>query len=185
MAEAGIAAVFLANRNLVRRLLLARTRDEAETEDVLQELWLRLESARVGPIGDPLAYLMRMAMNLAADRQIASRRRTAREGSWLAAQPASAELPDAERQLVSAEELARLQSLIGSMPARMHRALVLYRLEGRSHRAIAAELGMSVSGVEKLLARAYRQLVEFRINTLAATRSEPASPGGGRRTSHD
>lgn len=181
MAGSGIAAVFLANRTLVRRLLLARTRDEAETEDVLQEMWLRLETARVGPVGDPLAYLMRMAQNLASDRQIAAQRRAAREGSWVAVQPGSAELPDAERQLVSAEELARLQSLIGSMPERMHRALVLFRLEGRSHRAIAEELGMSVSGVGKLLVRAYRQLIDFRSNTLAAA-GEPGSPARGDRS---
>lgn len=184
MADAGLAAVFLANRALVRRLVLARTRDEAEAEEILQELWLRLESARVGPVGEPLAYLMRMATNLATDRQLAERRRLAREAAWGAVQAQGSEFPDAERQLVSAEELARLQALLGSMPERMYRALVLFRIEGCSQRQIAEALGMSVSGVEKLLARAYRQLVDFRLDNataiVARPASSPASPEDGR-----
>lgn len=174
--DRGLAAVFLANRQAVRRLVTARTRDLAEAEDVLQEMWLRLDRARGGPVGDPLAYLMRMAMNVVADRRRADQRRSAREEAWGAVQPAGSEHPDAERQLLSIEELARLQALLGSMPDQMHRALVLFRLEGASQRAIAAELGMTLSGVEKLLARAYRRLIEFRTDNeaIAASRTDAA-----------
>jgi DNA-directed RNA polymerase specialized sigma24 family protein len=38
----------------------------------------------------------------------------------------------------------------------MATALRLYRVENRPQRAIAEQLGISVSGVEKLLQRAYR-----------------------------
>lgn len=165
--EAGLAAVFLANRHLVRRLVTARTQEPAEAEDVLQEMWLRLEGARIGPVGDPLAYLMRMAMNVVVDRRRADQRRAAREEAWGATQPVGSEHPDAERRLLSVEALARLEALLDSMPEHMHRALVLFRVEGRSQRAIAAELGMTLSGVEKLLARAYRRLVEFRMDNMA------------------
>lgn len=177
-ADAGLAAVFLANRHLVRRLVTARTREPAETEDVLQEMWLRLEGARIGPVGDPLAYLMRMAMNVVTDRRRADQRRTARENAWGAIQPDGSEHPDAERRLVSAEELARLEALLGSMPEHMHRALVLFRLEGRSQRAIAEELGMTVSGIEKVLARAYRRLMEFRMDNLTAAAPQSGAADG-------
>lgn len=179
----GLAAVFLANRVAIRRLLVARLRDGQAVEDLLQDLWLRLESGGIGPVGDPLAYLMRMALNLAADRRLAEQRRTAREAAWIALQPAGAEQPDQERRLASAEELARLQALLGSMPEQMHRALVMFRLEGRSQRVIAAELGLSLSGVEKLLARAYRRLIEFRMDTVAASRPDGAGRGN-RSTPH-
>ncbi|MGY2499272.1 sigma factor-like helix-turn-helix DNA-binding protein, partial [Klebsiella pneumoniae] len=46
------------------------------------------------------------------------------------------------------------------MPERMATALRLFRLEGVSQRAIADRLGISVSGVEKLLQRAYRKIEE-------------------------
>ena len=107
MADSGIAAVFLANRVMVRRLLAARTGDPAEADDIIQEMWVRLETARVGPVGEPLAYLMRMALNLAADRQLAARRRLARDDAWVALQPGGADYPNAERSMASAEECAR------------------------------------------------------------------------------
>lgn len=175
--DSGLAAVFLAHRSAVRRLLVARVQDAQLAEDLLQDLWLRLEGGRIGPVGDPLAYLMRMAMNLAADRRIAEQRRTAREAAWTALQPGGADQPDQERRLASAEELARLQALLGSMPEPMHRALIMFRLEGRSQRAIAEALGLSVSGTEKLLARAYRRLIEFRLDSLAASRPDRADRG--------
>ena len=70
------------------------------------------------------------------------------------------------------------------MPDHRHRALVLFRVEGRSQREIAQELDMSVSGVEKLLARAYRQLVQFREDTRDATAPDPASDSH-RNATHD
>ena len=181
--SSGLAGVFLANRHLIRRLVTARTPDPADAEDVLQEMWLRLDGARIGPVSDPLAYLMRMALNVVADRHRAEQRRMSREQAWGAVQPGGSEHPDAERRLLSVEELARLQALLGSMPEPMHRALVLFRVEGRSQRAIAEELGMTLSGVEKLLARAYRRLIEFRMDNMAAAASQ-TDAGAGRRTPH-
>jgi RNA polymerase sigma factor (sigma-70 family) len=166
-AEAGLRAIFLDRRPLVLRLLRARGMSVEEAEDVLQDLWLKLEQARPGPVSDPVAYLMRMATNLATDRRIAAARRTAREDAWGGLQPGGADLPDAEARMLSANELARLEALLGSMPERMRRALLMFRLEDRSQRAIAGELGMTVSGVEKVLARAYRQLIEFRKDGLS------------------
>jgi len=184
MGEGGIWAVFLANRALVRRLLLARTGNAADAEDIVQEMWLRIEQARIGPVADPLAYLMRMANNLATDRQTAARRRSTREAGWHSLQPVGAEHPDPERQLVSADEWARLNALLGSMPEAMHRALVMFRVDGMRQQAIAEELGMSVSGVEKLLARAYRRLVDFRNDSKAVAASSRAGGADGRSTSN-
>jgi len=177
MADGGLAAVFMASRSAVRRLLFARNCPADEVDDILQDMWLKIEQARIGPVADPLAYLMRMAMNLATDRRIAALRRNAREHSWANLQPAGTEQPDPERIALSAGELARLQALLASMPDQMSRALVLFRIEGRSQGAIAAELGMSVSGVEKLLSRAYRKLVEFRKDAAADGPASRATPG--------
>ncbi|MBC2664033.1 RNA polymerase sigma factor [Novosphingobium flavum] len=177
MPEAGIAAIFLANRAMVRRLLLARGIGADEADEVLQDMWVRIEQSRIGPVADPLSYLMRMATNLATDRRIAGQRRLVREDAWTSLQPVGHEVPDQERRLISASELARLEALLASMPVHMRQALVLFRVEGRSQRAIADILGMSLSGVEKLLARAYRQLVEFRNDHPASLPERRATPG--------
>ncbi|KAK0358617.1 hypothetical protein LTR94_034674, partial [Friedmanniomyces endolithicus] len=90
-----------------------------------------------------------------------------------AVQPESGEYPDAERGLIARGELQRVGSLLEAMPERMRDALVMFRLEQRPQKAIAQELGMSLSGVEKLLGRAYRQLVAG----LADPVMEPAAQG--------
>ena len=45
---------------------------------------------------------------------------------------------------------------MAAMPERMRVALVMFRFEDKPQRAIAERLEISVSGVEKLLQRAYR-----------------------------
>lgn len=140
---------------MLMRLLVARLGTVEEAEDALQELWLRLESAPSGPIANPQAYLFRMASNLATDRRIAAARRGSLETAWSDVQPAAAEHPDAERLLVSRERLREAQAVLAAMPERMRTAWRLFRIEELPQRVIAERLEITVSGVEKLLRRAY------------------------------
>ncbi|MFX7785136.1 sigma factor, partial [Acinetobacter baumannii] len=73
---------FLAERPRLLRLLRARLGGEEDAEEALQDLWLRLESARPGPVAEPVAYLFRMANNLATDRRRSGLRRGALETAW-------------------------------------------------------------------------------------------------------
>ena len=145
---------------MLLRLFAARLGNSAEAEDALQDLWIRLESVAPGPIADPVPYLYRMAMNLALDRRLSAQRRSDRERAWSEVQPSASEIPDAERILVMRDRLARVEAAIAAMPERARTALRLYRIEERSQREIAAEMGVTVSAVEKLLRRALRQINE-------------------------
>lgn len=156
--DGGLRAVFLAQRAMLLRLLAARLGSRDDAEDALQDMWLRLDQLAEQPIGQPAAFLYRMASNLATDRRIAGARRHARDGAWLETQPGAVDVPDLERALVARDALRVVEQAIDAMPERMARALRLYRIEGCSQRAIADELGISVSGVEKLLQRAYRAI---------------------------
>ena len=51
-----------------------------------------------------------------------------------------------------------VEGAIADMPERMATALRMFRLEEQPQRAIAEHLGISISGVEKLLQRAYRKI---------------------------
>ena len=82
----------------------------------------------------------------------------ARDTGWVDVQVAAEDLPDAERVLMGREKLAAVEAVIAGMPERMRAALRLFRFEERPQRDIAAELGITVSGVEKLLRRAYKQI---------------------------
>ena len=153
----GLKAVFLAERRMLLRLLGARLRDPELAEEVLQELWIKLEGMPSGPIADPAAYLYRMANNLAFDRRRSEARRSAREGVWRDSQD-DIEQPDAERALIARERLAQLQAALGALPERTSLIFRRYRIDGVPRRDIAAEEGISVSAVEKHLQRAYRAI---------------------------
>lgn len=146
---------------MLLRLMTARLGSAAEAEDVMQELWLKLENLPEQQLTSPAAYLFRVATNLAADRRLSHARAEARDGLWLSAQPDASEYPDAESVLIARDRLKRVEAAIAAMPERMAKALKMFRLERRPQKEIAEELGITVSGVEKLLKRAYRQLLDF------------------------
>ena len=158
MADGGLKAIFLAQRAMLLRLLTARLGSRDEAEDALQDLWLRIDRSADQSIAQPAAFLYRMASNLATDRRIAAGRRGARDAGWLDTQPRADDIPDPERASIARSQWHTVETTIADMPDRMAIALRMFRLEEQSQRAIADHLGISVSGVEKLLQRAYRKI---------------------------
>jgi len=154
----GLRAVFLERRTVIIRLLTARLGNADEAEEVAQDLWIKLERNPAGPVAEPAAYLFKMANNLATDRRVAGRRGQARDSHWVDLQPTDVEIPSIEREVLGRDALACIGVVIADMPERMRTALIQFRLEGLAQREIAANLGITVSGVEKLLARAYHLL---------------------------
>lgn len=158
--------MFAAERAALLRFLRARGCDPAEAEDLLQDLWLRIGQAPAGPVGNPRAYLFRMAANLLLDDRRSRQRAMARDRAWLEVDGEVPGLPeqrpdpaiDAETALLQAEELERLRSAIDALPPGAGRALRLCRIEGVAQAEAARIMGISRSGVEKHLATALRHL---------------------------
>lgn len=146
---------------MLLRLMIARLGNAAEAEDVMQDLWLKLEQLPAQQLTSPEAYLFRVAANLAADRRLSQARAVARDGLWLSAQPGAEEFPDAEAAMIARDRLAQVEAAIAAMPERMSAALRMFRVDRRPQKEIARELGITVSGVEKLLKRAQRQLFDL------------------------
>ncbi|CAN5171826.1 RNA polymerase sigma factor [soil metagenome] len=141
---------------MILRLLTARLGNREDAEDAAQELWLKLSDISTDTVTNPAAYLFRMAANLASDRRTSAMSVTTRDRAWLEGQPTAEELPDAERVLLARERLNQIEAALRAMPERMSAAFRMFRIERLPQKAIAATLGISVSGVEKLLQRAYR-----------------------------
>jgi RNA polymerase sigma factor (sigma-70 family) len=156
MTQSGLQQAFLNERPMLLRLLTARLGTREDAEDAAQELWLKLADLTVDPIAHPAAYLYRMAANLASDRRAAAISGIARDRAWLEVQPGADELPDAERALIGRDRLRRVIATVDAMSDRMRTAFQMFRIDGQSQKKIAETLGISVSGVEKLLQRAYR-----------------------------
>jgi RNA polymerase sigma factor (sigma-70 family) len=165
-AAGGLARLYEQHRPEILRYLRARTGDPAEAEDVVQELWIKVQSGDSGPVANGRAYLFRMAHNLVLDRLREQRRRRLRDSSWSVERSAGVtsdgDLVDpgqgAESELVAGEDLARLANAIEQLPAGARRAFCLHKLDGLSHSEVAARLGISRSGVEKHVALAMQQL---------------------------
>jgi RNA polymerase sigma factor (sigma-70 family) len=160
--SAGLKAVFLAERRMLLRLLTARLRDAEAAEDVLQDIWLKLESAGSGPVADPAAYLYRMANNLAFDRRRSEVRRQSREGAWLELRGDEEAGVAQDRALLAREQLFAMQQAIAALPERTAAIFRRYRFDEVPRKDIAIEYGISVSAVEKHLQRAYRIIVDAR-----------------------
>ncbi|WP_245656358.1 RNA polymerase sigma factor [Novosphingobium naphthalenivorans] len=60
----------------------------------------------------------------------------------------------AERKLQARDELRRLEAIIDTLPIQCRRAFILRRVHGKPVKAIAEEMGLSVSTVDKHIARA-------------------------------
>lgn len=163
----GLRAVLLANRAALLKFLLARRVPPDEAEDLLQELYVKLESQPIGPVAHPQAYLYRMADNLLLDRRYSATRRAGREEAWVMAQSGTNlgtdDRPSAEQALLARERLAIVATALGELPERTLLVFRMFRIDEVPQKAIAAQLGISVSAVEKHLQKAYRAVVEARV----------------------
>ena len=59
VAEGGLKAIFLAQRPALLRLLVARLGNREDAEDVLQDMWLRIDRLADQPVAQPAAFLYR------------------------------------------------------------------------------------------------------------------------------
>ena len=156
-------AVLAEEAGPVRRWLTGyfrrRIRNEAEVEDLVQDVFARI-AARDSP--EPVenlgGYVIRTAASVLADW---GRRRGTRRADLHVAFDSDLhadEEIDPERVLSGKEELHAATVALLSLPERTRTVFVLRRLEGYRHRDIAEHLGISVSAVEKHMVKAIRHL---------------------------
>ena len=158
----GLSQIFMANRAALLRFLRARGAGE-DAEDLLQDIWMKLRAKDIGPVSDPLPYLYRTANNLMLDRYRSASRRERREQDWakeaggVMADPTD-EVPVDERMILN-QRLEEAQAVLRELGPRVEFVFRRFRLEGVGQRAIAEELGISLTTVEKDLQKAYRAML--------------------------
>jgi RNA polymerase sigma-70 factor (ECF subfamily) len=129
--------------------------DEAEAEDAVQELFLKLWSGRdaLDGIRNPKGYGIRVLRNLCLDRIRRSRKM---ETPAVLPEP---EWPGRQDEAVDEKErLAKVLDAIKSLPDRQREVLTLRTLDGLSYEEIAERTGMNQLTLRVLLSQARRKL---------------------------
>jgi RNA polymerase sigma factor (sigma-70 family) len=140
-----------------------KTGNTAEAEDLAQDVLVRaLGHAHWTSPSQAKGYIFRAAINRWRDR----RRRVGTWGQSVTWEDAEDEIEGAEntpeRVLMLQEEIVQVVRALESMNERTRAVLMLIKLEQMKVAAVAGMLGISVSAVNKHLARALARLAELR-----------------------
>ena len=153
-----LAEVYREHYRSLVRFLYRRTGDQALSEDLAQEAFVRAIEHRPE---QPKAWLFQVAANLAADdgrRRAVRRRHLELVGNQRGTVLAAAVAPVAPDQaLEHSENVRRVQAALAELPTH-HRDGLLLREEGLSYDEIAGVLGISKGSVGTTLSRARTRL---------------------------
>ena len=129
--------------------------DKGKAEDYLSSAYIKMrEYQATSPIRDEAAFLKRTAHNLAIDerRSAAARLTSSKCVSDLIEIRDANPLPD--EVLIVQQRLENVRSRLMRLNPRTREIFLMHRLDGLKHREIADQLGISVSAVEKHIAKA-------------------------------
>ncbi|MCW6531903.1 MULTISPECIES: RNA polymerase sigma factor [Sphingomonas] len=143
----------------VRGVLRKRGVADQDADDLVQEAFLKVEYyERKHEVRSQEALLVRIAVNLSIDEQRRERRAPfANENVFTIVDTA----PDSEQVLQSRARLKHASDGLAQLPERTRRILLRRRLDGASYATIAREEGMSIAAVEKRIARATLELMNW------------------------
>jgi RNA polymerase sigma-70 factor (ECF subfamily) len=150
-------ARFAEHRELLFGIVYGMLGTVADTEDVLQDVWLAWEARSHGaPIEHPRAYLVRVAINAAIARQKAiERRRETYIGPWLPEPVMTETVADAAEPALRAESVSlALMVLLESLTPAERAVFVLAEVFGYTHGEIAELIDRTPASVRQIAHRA-------------------------------
>jgi RNA polymerase sigma factor (sigma-70 family) len=137
--------------------LTGTLRSPDAASDALHDAYLKLgRGAVVGEIRHPLAYLYRMAINLAKNRRRHEALFTPADAA--AALDLADEAPDPERAAGARNTLSRVFDMLEALPTQRRDIFLAAWRDEKTQVQIAAEFGLHKRTVQKELARAERDL---------------------------
>ena len=139
----------------VYRVSWRMTKGAADTEDIVQEAFLKLwrNPAQVRDAQALRGWLMRVASNAVVD----GARRVKPQGLDSMPEPVDPS-PEAGEQIDRAKAAEEIHRAVSDLPDRQRLALAMVHFEGMSNIEAAAAMEVSVDALESLLARARRGL---------------------------
>lgn len=154
----------------LRAFIVRRVANDAEVEDILQEVFLRMHR-RLDSLKDPrrlVSWVFQITRHAIVDYYRAPERRrevpAGLAGDMDADHPATAQPltgPSADSGQLREELAACLRPMIERLSSQYREAVTLVELEGLTQNAAAKRLGLSVSGMKSRVQRGRRQLKQM------------------------
>jgi RNA polymerase sigma factor (sigma-70 family) len=149
--KAMLRTLFFERYPQLRKHLSLRLGSQDLADDALHETYLRVESINAtGTIKFPLAYLFRIAHNVAEDQRKSNARLLSEQEVDDLYEYAD-ELADPARTISAVSELDALKRALDELPPRRREIVLAARVEELPHAQIAARFGISPRTVEKEL----------------------------------
>jgi RNA polymerase sigma factor (sigma-70 family) len=157
-----VESAFLSYEHAIKRVIARITGSRTDVDDLAQELYLRTVAAEAQrPINNPKAYLFEAARNIArTERATRTRRVLEIIGDALNTDVCAEEL-SAEAVSIGQERFAMFCEAVALLPPQCRKVFLMRKVYGRSHREIAAALGISESTVEKHIGTALARCAAY------------------------
>lgn len=155
MTEKEFHSGYLSLADALYRVAFYILESEAEAEDAVQELYLKLWRNRdsLDSIRNPKAYAITLLRNLCLDRIRQAKRIAEREipediGNGF----------DPNAAMDQKERLEKVLAAVKSLPDRQREVLILHTIKGLSYEEISARTGINYLNLRVLLSRARQTL---------------------------
>ena len=155
MTSAAFQTEYLPLAETFYRVAFFILEDAAESEDAVQELYLKLWDRRdvLDGIRNPKGYGITLLRNLCLDRIRRSRK------MLVPSEPPEPELPGGQDESIDEKErLAKVLAAIKSLPERQREVLTLRTLDGLSYEEISQRTGINYLTLRVLLSQARSKL---------------------------
>ncbi len=154
-------SMFVEHRPQLQRAAFKVLGNREWAQDIVQDSYVKLkEAGHAFDPRQPVAYLFQLVRNLAIDAQ----RRAGVEARLFVGEEDGADVPASsatpESVTVTRQDLRLVADALSTLPERTRRAFELHRLDGLTQRAIADELGVSITLVNFMIRDALTRCAE-------------------------
>jgi RNA polymerase sigma-70 factor (ECF subfamily) len=149
-------------------------RNQADIDDLLQEVYMRLASAAQKEIpAQTKAFVFSTARNLLIDRVRREQVVPIEAVADLDALGVAIDEPGPDRSVMARDELRRVQAALDRLPPRAREALLLRRVDGLSRAEIAQRMGIGEGTVKEYLSESVCALADMLYGEVDIARWRP------------
>jgi RNA polymerase sigma factor (sigma-70 family) len=161
-AEVWFEEQILPLEGALMRFLRRNWRNQAETPDLRQEIYVRVFNAALTNLPlNPKAFLFVTARNLLISKARRAEIVSIEHVADLESLNLAIDTITPHRVLAAREEVRRLQAGLDNLPARCREVILLRKVEGLSQDEAAERLGVTRHTIERQMVQGMRALVDF------------------------